>query len=43
MYSKQNIINRKKAQNNYLEEIKKASNSGNSNQKIYQKNYLIPE
>ena len=40
MYSKQNIINRKKAQNNYLEEIKKASNSGNSNQKIYQKNYL---
>ena len=40
MYSKQNIINRKKAQNNYFEEIKKVSNNINSIQKVYQKNYL---
>ena len=40
MYSKQNIINRKKAQNNYFEEIKKVSNNINSKQNIYQKNYL---
>ena len=40
MYSKQNIINRKKAQNNYFEEIKKVSNNINSLQKVYQKNYL---
>ena len=40
MYSKQNIINRKKAQNNYLEKIKKVSNNINSKQNIYQKNYL---
>ena len=40
MYSKKNIINRKKPENNYIEEKKKISNHIKTNQKIYQKNFL---
>ena len=40
MYSKKNIINRKKTSNNFIEENKNVSNQIKGNQKIYQKNYL---
>ena len=40
MYTKKNIINRKKKQNNYLKENKKAGSLLNSAQRINQKNYL---
>ena len=40
MYTKKNIINRKKKQNNYLKGNKKAGSLLNSAQRINQKNYL---